>query len=617
MSFRRTNPILTYAQQPDRLLAQLIQELERDGPLVVARAPLSIAEVFRVAHTGHEGWFSPRSLRLNDDPQARAAVELRIERLAQWLDEGRVVYGVNTGYGGTGIYNKGLRGEALGRIQDILINGLLASGKQDLLPPAFVRAAMLLRVVSNFAGVSGLRIEVMEKLLALLDADAIPLVPLKGSLTASGDLVTLAYVAAAVQEQEDPHVEISWQGRRMPAREALRQLNIAPIRLAPKEGLALVNCTSVAAGAGCCVAVQALNAYFLTIVFTGLVNCVVRGTLQSYHPFISEVKPHAGQIYASRLIFNLLHSVSDRLLPKQDLRGFAPSDDMRVWQLTYPFRCAAQHLAPEFDVILGVFHDLDVEINAVSDNPLLLVDEQRQFAVSGGNFLGSTVARDMDKLKISLHSLARLVHAQFKYLVRGIDLIVANTEQQTISERVLAPHVIPLSAHPSDSMGLQGVEIYMDALLSEMNQKVGPHSTTYLAAEMENQAIVSMGLAAARGAHDLAADLHYCLAAHLLTICQAFDLITLPAEQVSRYEAQQENVVVENPRADELGLLKPVYDFVRHECRIPLMVTSTRPHAYLTVLIERIRNLDLLRTIYADTIQPALASGAFEAHSSQ
>lgn len=613
----RSNSLVSYAAPPDSLLAQVVDELACDDPLVVAREPLRVAEVFRVAHAGHQGWFNPRPLQLNDDAESRAAIASRIEQLDRWLAENRVIYGVNTGYGGTGIYNKGLSGEGLSRLQEVLINGLLASGQQDTLPAPFVRASMLLRVVSTFSGVSGLRWEVMQTLLALLDADAIPIVPLKGSLTASGDLVPLAYVAAALQDVEDARVEVSLRGKRMPARQALRELNIEPIRLGAKEGLALVNSTSAAAGAGCCVSVQALNAYFLTMVLTGLINCVVRGTLQSYHPFISEVKPHAGQVYASRLIFNLMHSVSDRLLPKHDLQGFAPSDDMRVWQLTYPFRCAAQHLAPEFDVILGAFHDLEIEINSVSDNPLLLVDQRRQFAVSGGNFLGSTVARDMDKLKVSLHSLARLVHAQFKYLVRGIDLIVAKTEQQTISERFLATHIIPLTAHPSDSMGFQGVEIYMDALLSEMNQKVGPHSTTYLAAEMENQAIVSMGLAAARGAGDIAADVNYCLAGHLMATCQAFDLTTLPPEVVSDYEARQENAVIDNPRAEELGYLKPVYDFVRRECRVPLLVASARPHDHLTTLVERIRNLDLIRTIYPGTIRAALDDGAFEEHSSR
>ncbi|MBX7168177.1 MAG: aromatic amino acid ammonia-lyase [Pirellulales bacterium] len=609
-----TTPLVGYHATLDDVLAGFLDDVRRQDPLVLGRRALRLGEIYRAAHAGHAGALAPLPISIVEAGPLVDANRAAIARLQQWLDEKRVVYGVNTGFGGTGIFNKHLDQEGLRRQQEVLIDGLLVSGKQDALPPEVVRAAMLARVASNLVGVSGLRHDVMRLIVRLVHEDVVPIIPAKGSLTASGDLVPLAYLAATIQAQDDAQVEVWHRGQRTTARAALAALGLEPLRLEPKEGLALVNGTSMAAGAGSLAVVQAFNAYYLTIALTALANCVVRGTLQSYHPFVAEVKPHLGQIYSARLIFNLMHSTSDRLVPKGDVVGFAPAHEYRLWQLTYPFRCASQHLAPEYDVLMGAAHDLAIEVNGASDNPLILNDGTRQFAVSGGNFLGSTVARDMDKLKLSFHSLARLVHAQFKFLIRGVDHIVSATESQTVRERFIATHVIPLSSHPADNMGFQGVEIYMDALLSEMNQRVGPHSTTYLSAEKENQAIVSMGLAAARTALDLAADTDYCLAAHLLACCQAFDLATLPPELIRAHEGRRENLVCENPRAEELGHLRPLYDFLRRDLGVPTLCTSTRMHGYLTELVRRVSKLELLQVFHTSCLQPALADDAYARH---
>lgn len=611
------SPLVDYRRPLDDLLVDLVAELGNSSPLVMGSRPLSVAEVYHVSHGTRGGSLTPRTVAITDNEAELKPVHRSVELLRQWTAEHRVIYGVNTGYGGTGVYNKNLRPEELERIQSVLIDGLLASGKQDHLPAPLVRGSMLVRVKSNLAGASALRLEVMQALVKLINEDVVPVIPLKGSLTASGDLVPLAYIVATLGERRDERVEVFYRGQRMPARDALDKINLPPIHLAPKEALALVNGTSVAAGAACTAAVGALNAFYLANVLTALAHTVVRGSLQCFHPFIAEVKPHLGQRYTSRLIFNLLHSVSDQLLPKADLTDFAPASEHRLWQLTYPFRCASQHLAPEYDVLMGTLHDLGIEINSASDNPLILDGRDHQLAISGGNFLGSTIARDMDKLKVSLHSLARIAHAQFKYLVRGVQPIVAKTETQSIHEQFLATHLLPPSAHPSESMGFQGVEIYMDALLSEMNQKVGPHSSTYLSAEKDNQAIVSMGLAAARTALDLADDVNYCLAAHLLALCQAFDLTTLEPELIRRQEVARENAIVENPRAAELGFLWPVYDFVRVACGIPTCFTSTRLHEYLEPLVRRVADLELLRAIQEPTVAAALADGAYERYSGQ
>jgi len=607
-------PILTYNTTPERLAAAVLGELRSGDSLVVGGGPVSVGQMFRVAHAGTGGFYPAKSVELTRQSERADAIERSRTKLREWLAKGHVIYGVNTGYGGTGIHNKALVGEGLDRLQDVLINGLMASAKQDFLPTEFVRGAMLQRVISNAAGASGMRREVMERLLLLLNEDVVPIAPLKGSLTASGDLVPLAYIAAVLQAEDDPRVEVFFRGERMTASSATKRLGLEPIRLQPKEGLALVNGTSVAAAAGCLVGVQTLNIYLLTTVLTALAIATVRGTAQPYHPFVSEVKPHVGQSYAAQLIFNLLWSVSDRLVSKDDIRGFSKAGEHRLAQLTYPFRCASQHLAPEFDAVLSVFHSLTTEINSVSDNPLILVDGERELAVSSGNFLGSTVAREMDRLKVSIHSLVRLAHAQFKYLVRGIEHPVAKFERETIQERFIATHVIPLISHPSDNMGFQGVEIYLDALVSEMNQKVGPHSSTYLSAEKDNQAIVSMGLAAARTAYDLAADAHYCLAAHLLALCQAFDLTTLDPDVIRTHESRRENGLVENARAEELGALRPLYDFVRCECRVPTFFTSTRLHTYLEPLAHRIANLDLLAALLGPTIRVGVSGDAYDLH---
>lgn len=600
---------MEYRTTPHALLERVIGDLAAREPLVLGDRPVRLGEIVQVALNPGE-----RRIVLTDKPEVLAKVDRAVKRLRVWLEEERVVYGVNTGYGATGIYSRSLTADSLSRQQQTLINGLMVGGAQEALPEPVARGAMLLRVVSCVQGVSGLRVEVMKTLLKLLNEGVTPIVPLKGSLTASGDLVPLAYIAAAIVGVPDPYVQVSWKGQRRAAHEVLAELGIEPVKLEPKEGLALVNATSVAASNAAIASVTGLNAYLLEILTAALGVCVVGGSMAPFHPFVTEVKPHAGQDYANRLIFNLLSTVSDSLLPKRDLDGYTRADDAHLCQLTYPFRCIGQHLAPEFDAILGILNDLSIEINGVSDNPLICASNGHDFAISSGNFLGATIARDMDRLKISLHSIARLAHAQFKFLVRGVERQVGRDGNRAIVEPFIAVHLIPTCTHPAEDMGFQGVEVFMDALLSEMNAKVAPHSTVYLSAERENQAIVAMGLAAARAASDIGRDLAYCLAGQLMALCQVFDLTTLDPELIQKQQQKKENARVDNPRAAELGLLRPLYDFIRVDCGVPTFFTSTRMHTYLSPVIERIENFSAMRRLLEPCLLAAWSLPAYSDH---
>ncbi|HSR70985.1 MAG TPA: aromatic amino acid lyase, partial [Kiloniellales bacterium] len=328
-------------------------------------------------------------LRVTLDPDAFAAIEASAEVVAAVLREGRTVYGVNTGFGS--LAQTRISDDRVGELQRRLVRSHSA-GVGEPLPDPVVRAVLLLKINALGQGYSGVRRELIEGLLALLKADALPVVPAKGSVGASGDLAPLAHLSAALLGEG----EIRLTGETLPAAAALERIGLAPLDLHAKEGLALLNGTQVSTAlalhglfAGCDVFCAALTAGAMS----------VDAALGSDTPFDARIQAVRGQPGQATVAEVLRH-----LLAGSGIRASHLECD-RV-QDPYSLRCQPQVMGAVLDVLETAAATLEREANAVSDNPLVFAESGD--ILSGGNFHAEPVALAADMIALALAEIGAL-----------------------------------------------------------------------------------------------------------------------------------------------------------------------------------------------------------------
>jgi histidine ammonia-lyase len=328
--------------------------------------------------------------------EAWCAVEAAAESVARIVASGRTVYGVNTGFGllaQTRIPDD--------RLLDLQRNLILSHscGLGEALDPRVVRLIMVLKVVGLARGHSGVTRALVERLLALVEAEAFPVVPAQGSVGASGDLAPLAHLSAALIGEG----AILLGGERMPAADALATLGLEPLVLGPKEGLALINGTQVSTA----VALDALFAgerVFGSAVVAGAMSVdALKGTDVAFDPRIHEARGQPGQIAVAAALKRLLAGSAIR-----ESHAGCP----RV-QDPYSFRCQPQVMGASLDLMRGVARTLEIEANAVTDNPVIFGDD----AVSGGNFHAEPVAFAADMLAMALCEVGSISERRTAVLV--------------------------------------------------------------------------------------------------------------------------------------------------------------------------------------------------------
>jgi histidine ammonia-lyase len=327
---------------------------------------------------------------------AWAEIAAASEAVGRILASGRTVYGVNTGFGllaQTRI--------AADRLEELQRNLLLSHscGIGDALDRDVVRLVMALKAIGLGRGHSGVRPIVVERLLALLDADALPVVPSQGSVGASGDLAPLAHLAAPLIGEG----EIALAGERLPAREALARLGLEPLVLGPKEGLALINGTQVSTA----IALDALFAaerVFAAALAAGALSLdALKGTDAAFDARIQAARGQKGQIDVAAALA--------RLLDGSEIRH--SHDDCPKVQDPYSFRCQPQVMGACLDLLRAAAATLQVEANAATDNPLLFGDE----ALSGGNFHAQPVAFAADILAMAMCEVGSISERRTAVLV--------------------------------------------------------------------------------------------------------------------------------------------------------------------------------------------------------
>lgn len=373
------------------------------------------------------------------------------------------------------------------------------------MPESWVRASMLVRLNSLASGASGVKISTIETLAQLLEKEIVPRIPLRGSISASGDLSPLSYLGGLMQGK--PSIT-AWTGSRSTgdrriqrADHALAESSITPIKLGAKEGLAIVNGTSLSAGVAALAMQEAHSQAALSQVLTAMTVEALRGTDESFDPFFAQVRPHSGQRESARNIYAFL--TDSQLVYRND-----GSEASSLRQDRYSIRTASQWIGPVLEDLLLAHQQVTIEINSVTDNPL--VDTSRDRMLHGGNFQAKAVTSAMEKVRQGCQSLGRMLFVQCTEMINPA------------TNRGLPPNLVV--DEPSESFLWKGIDIMVAALQSELGFLANPVGTHVQTAEMGNQALNSLALISARYTLDALQVLTQLSAAHLLALCQALDL---------------------------------------------------------------------------------------------
>lgn len=378
------------------------------------------------------------------------------------------------------------------------------------MPESWVRGSILIRANSLSSGASGIRPVIVETLLELLNKDVVPRVPLRGSISASGDLSPMSYIAGVMQGK--PAVDAYLGGRSgngsarcLKASQALVEAEIRPVILAQKEGLAMVNGTATSASVAALAIHDAMLLLLLSQILTAMSVEALCGTDESFHPFFSKVRPHPGQVESAS---NILHFLSSSKLVEVNDGSAAFSQR----QDRYSIRTAPQWLGPSIEDILLSYQQVSVELNSVTDNPLF--DENGK-VMHGGNFQAKCLTHAMEKTRQCCQSVGQMLFAQCTELI--------NPD----TSRGLAPNLVV--DEPNESWMWKGTDIMVAALQSELGFLANPVGSHVQSAEMGNQALNSLALISARYTHTALETLSQLAAAHLVALCQALDLRAINA----------------------------------------------------------------------------------------
>ncbi|HEY7612371.1 MAG TPA: histidine ammonia-lyase [Gemmatimonadales bacterium] len=453
------------------------------APITLDGRSLAIGDVVRIAR-------EPEA-RSRLDPTARDALVASRRLVEHAIASGQTIYGINTGFGK--LANVRIAPDSLDALQVNLIRSH-AAGVGTPLPPGVVRAVMLLRANVLLRPTSGVRPELVEALLALLDAGVTPVVPEQGSVGASGDLAPLSHIALALMGEGD----VLGEGGPEPAAEALKRAGLRPFRFAPKEGLAFINGTQ-AQTAMLALLVHDAELLWRTAAGAAAMSLeALRGTPAPLDPRIHEARPHQGQLEAAALMRGLL--------TESEIRESHRENDPRV-QDAYSVRCAPQVLGAVADAIRFARVTVTVELNASTDNPLVFPDGD---VISGGNFHGQPVAQALDFLATALTTLQAIAERRVERLVNP-----------DLSQGLPAF----LTADPGLCSGFMMVQISAASLVAESRTLAMPASIGSIPTDANQEDFVPMGMAAAWKAQRILANAQRVVAAELLCAAQGLEFL--------------------------------------------------------------------------------------------
>lgn len=470
---------------------------------------LSVEEAVRVAR------YSAR-VRLTEDSQVLRRIEASCEYAREVAKDAERVYGITTGFGG--MANVTIDPDDASALQENIAR-FMSVGAGDFLSREDVRAAMLLRANSHLRGASGLRFEFIRRLQIFLNEGVTPHVRELGSIGASGDLAPLAPIMGALCGLS-AHYQVDYRGETTDCLTALERLGLEPLLPKAKEGLAMLNGTSVMTGVAAHCVFDARTLLALALGAHALYLQALRATNQSFHPFVHLHKPHAGQACTAHLMLGLLEGSK---MIRDELGGGHEDRQGALIQDRYSLRCLPQYIGPIVDGLALAWRQVEVEMNSATDNPL--IDVEHHCSYHAGNFLGQYVGVAMDQVRYFLGLLAKHIDTQIALLVapefsNGLPPSLVGNRDRKIN------------------MGLKGLQVSGNSIMPLMtflgNSLVDRFPTH---AEQFNQNINSQGLGSAlltRQSLDLGRQY---MSIALMFATQAVDLRTFAS--VGHYDARE------------------------------------------------------------------------------
>jgi histidine ammonia-lyase len=429
-------------------------------------------------------------------PAARQRVAAGRQAVERALATGEAVYGLNTGFGE--LANVRIGADRVAQLQRRLILSH-AAGVGPPLPATAVRGMLLLRANTLARGHSGVRPVVIESLLALLNHGILPVVPSRGSVGASGDLAPLAHLALPLIGRGI----LTAGGSEMPAEEGLRRAGIAPLELQPKEGLALINGTQAMSSLLALAAIEARRMVKVADLVGALSTEALRGTDAAFDARIHALRPYPGQRASAANLW--------RLMQGSALRESHRAGDVRV-QDPYSLRCMPQVHGAVRDLLAEVEAKLAIEINSVTDNPLVFPAGEAggdEAILSGGNFHGEPMALAADILTIGLAELAAISERRIEKLINP-------------AFSGLPPFLVRDAGLNS---GFMLAQVTAAALVSENKVLAHPAAVDSIPTSADKEDHVSMGMGAALKLGDVLVNARQVLAIELLAAAQGIDLL--------------------------------------------------------------------------------------------
>ncbi len=402
------------------------------------------------------------------------------------LKQEKIVYGINTGFGK--LATTAIPMDKLIELQENLIRSHAVSVGKPL-SEDIVRAMMLIRMNSLIKGYSGVRHDTIKMMQTLLNQQVYPWIPETGSLGASGDLSPLAHLALVLMGEG----YILDDQKRLPSAEKLRQLHLEPVKLMPKEGLALINGTSLSSAWLSVLLIRTKNLLYSALSAMVLSMEAYAGCKSAFSGLLHTVKPHSGQQMVAQMIYD---SLEDSQLIDSTSRVQDP----------YSFRCYPQVIGPLLDIFEYARNANQIEINAATDNPLIFPDQDQ--VLSGGNFHAQAIAFPADFLAIALQVLGEISERRINHL---LDPHLNET---------LTPF---LAQDPGVQSGLMIVQYTCAALVSQNKTLTYPASATSIPVSGNQEDLVSQAPNACWKLEKMIENLSQVVAMEMIVAAQALD----------------------------------------------------------------------------------------------